>query len=425
MSMEATLFGVELRRRRITAGLSLTYMAGLVHYSKGYLSKIETGRKAPTEDLARRCDAVLEAGGELTSMVPVRSSEAPLPDTNVDSEVWLMSLAPDGAASWFRPVDRRQMLATSAASVLAFRMGGTRPLAAEGTPLDSFSSMFEQFRQLGQTASPSVVLPALIAHTHTVRQLAAQARSDDRGALLALGARYAEFAGWMVQESGDERAALWWTDRAVEMAAAGKDNDLATYSLVRRALVTLYRGDARQTIDLASQAQNAKVPARIRGLAAQRAAQGYALAGDYDACMRSLDQARELLSSARDGSMPVLGTVHLDDPAAMVAGWCLHDLGRPREAAAILDQEILGVPAHALRSQARYGVRRALAHAAAGNLEHACALTSDLLRVVDTVDSATIATDLRRLTHTLARFRTAPSVRQLQPRLTASLHLRA
>ena len=120
--------------------------------------------------------------------------------------------------------------------------------------------------------------------------------------------------------------------------------------------------------------------------------------------------------------MPVLGTANLDDPAAMVAGWCLHDLGRPQEAITILDHEIHQVPAHALRSQARYGIRRALAHAVAGNIDYACSLTSQLIGVVDTVQSATVSTDLRRLARTLARFLTASSVRELQPRLTASLH---
>lgn len=64
-------------------------------------------------------------------------------------------------------------------------------------------------------------------------------------------------------------AALWWTQRAVDLATAGDDPHLAAYGLVRRALVTLYREDAEQTIELARLAQNGGVPPRIRGLAAQ------------------------------------------------------------------------------------------------------------------------------------------------------------
>ncbi|MFE9630857.1 helix-turn-helix domain-containing protein [Streptomyces sp. NPDC006463] len=50
-------------------GLSLADMARRTHYSKGYLSKIETGSKRVTADVARRCDEVLGAGGELLRMV--------------------------------------------------------------------------------------------------------------------------------------------------------------------------------------------------------------------------------------------------------------------------------------------------------------------------------------------------------------------
>ena len=69
MSGQRTLFGAELRRMRNAAGMSLTKMAGLLHYSKGYVSKIETGLKQPTQDFARRCDALLEADGRLAELV--------------------------------------------------------------------------------------------------------------------------------------------------------------------------------------------------------------------------------------------------------------------------------------------------------------------------------------------------------------------
>ena len=58
-------FGTELRRRRVQRGLSLTDLARQIHYSKGYLSKIENGTKPATADLARRCDELLQAQGDL------------------------------------------------------------------------------------------------------------------------------------------------------------------------------------------------------------------------------------------------------------------------------------------------------------------------------------------------------------------------
>ncbi len=423
-------FGPELRRLRTAADLSLTRLAQLLFYSKGHISKIETGLKRPSPELALRCDTLLGAAGTLAALAPARPPEGRSPEattgrTTDDSEVWSMSLAPDGT-SWFQLLDRRQVLAAGAAAVLGFGFSGhdLSATARQAAPLEHFRALFDQLRHLGQTASPAVVLPALIAQTQTLRGIAARSDARTRGPALTLAARYAEYIGWMCQESGNDEAALWWTDHAVELAAEGDDRDLASYALVRRALITFYRNDAAETIELSRRAQAGSAPPRIRGLAAQREAQGHALAGDLYACLRSLDSARVLLATAQpDPEAPVLGSANLIDPAAMVTGWCLHDLGRPAEAAEILDREIARLPPHALRSHARYGIRSALSHAAAGDIDHACVIAAPLLDAAAVVGSATIRIDIRRLAKTLSRFRANGSVRELSPRLAASLHV--
>ncbi|GAB2917364.1 helix-turn-helix domain-containing protein [Streptomyces heilongjiangensis] len=62
-------FPAQLRRLRQERGLSLTDLARRTHYSKGYLSKIETGTKRATVDVARLCDRVLGAEGALLRLV--------------------------------------------------------------------------------------------------------------------------------------------------------------------------------------------------------------------------------------------------------------------------------------------------------------------------------------------------------------------
>jgi tetratricopeptide (TPR) repeat protein/transcriptional regulator with XRE-family HTH domain len=69
MSERAT-FGAELRRLRRAAGLSLTDLADRVHYSKGYLSKVETGLTKPNAALATLCEAELDAAGALAALLP-------------------------------------------------------------------------------------------------------------------------------------------------------------------------------------------------------------------------------------------------------------------------------------------------------------------------------------------------------------------
>ncbi|MFK0254061.1 helix-turn-helix domain-containing protein [Streptomyces sp. NPDC090445] len=70
----AAAFPAQLRRLRVERGLSLAGLARQTHYSKGYLSKIETGAKRVTVDVALRCDRVLEADGALLRLA--REAEA-------------------------------------------------------------------------------------------------------------------------------------------------------------------------------------------------------------------------------------------------------------------------------------------------------------------------------------------------------------
>jgi DNA-binding XRE family transcriptional regulator len=58
-------FGRRLKEYREHRGWSLANLARATHYSRGYLSNLENGRKAPAESVARRCDEVLRANGEL------------------------------------------------------------------------------------------------------------------------------------------------------------------------------------------------------------------------------------------------------------------------------------------------------------------------------------------------------------------------
>ncbi|MFJ1708271.1 multiprotein-bridging factor 1 family protein [Kitasatospora sp. NPDC088346] len=403
-------FGSELRRLRQEAGLSLGRFALAVNYSKGHLSKIERGEKRTPPGLARRCDALLGAEGRLQRLAePDAQPARPAPEDGT----WL--------------VDRRSLLTAGAGSLIGLGLGTSEAVAgtdAVSPTLALFRVQFDQMRQLGQSTDPAVVLPLLEAQTRTVAELAGRGAPADRAGMLLLASRFAEYAGWMAQEAGDNAAALSWTADAVELAQAAGDRDLASYALVRRALVTLYGSDAAQTVALARRAQSSGLPPRIRGLAAQREAQGHALAGDERAALAGLERARALLASADAGSgsgEPVIGTTSLADPAAMVTGWCLYDLGRPREAAEVLDRECARIDPRALRARTRYGLRRALAHAAAGEIEQSCGIAAELLDLTASVPSATVGADVRRLARELSRFRAERAVRDLQPALARAL----
>jgi transcriptional regulator with XRE-family HTH domain len=429
---EGALFGPELRRRRMARGISLAQLAEQVHYSKGYLSKIETGLRQPTSTLARLCDNAVHGGGELSMLAGGALDEEPdrSDGTGVDigsaydAERWVMEMADDGSI-WFQAVNRRHALfvGASALMTLSGALNAPRPGRPESSALDTFTGMFGQLRQLGQQTSPTLLLPTLIAQTHTMRSLATRASGVVRDRSLRLAARYAEYTGWMTQEAGRDRDALWWTDLAVSLAQAGADQELAAYSLVRRALITMYAGDGEQTVALAQQVREHRAAGpRVLGLAAQREAQGHALLGNDKACRIALDQADDLLTSAEDTEpATMLGSSSVANPAALTRAWCLHDLGKPGEAALVFDRELAGVAPGRSRFQARWGLRRALSYASSGEIEHACELTEPLLADIELVESATMRRDLHELSRKLSRHLNRPAVQAVFPALTGTL----
>ncbi|WP_432845928.1 helix-turn-helix domain-containing protein [Amycolatopsis sp. CA-161197] len=97
-----TQFGRELRRIRGERRLTLAALASVTHYSKGYLSKIETGAKPASADLARRLDTALDAGGHL---VRVLTAELARPGADVSPYRGLAAFSGDDSAWFFGRAD--------------------------------------------------------------------------------------------------------------------------------------------------------------------------------------------------------------------------------------------------------------------------------------------------------------------------------
>jgi len=402
MSEPGRSFGAELRWRRLLADVSLAELARRIHYTKGHLSKVENGIRPPTVELARLADAVLGADGRLAALL-----EPGRPDRSTEGAVW-------GGIT----VDTAEIAA--GLTFPARRASG--PAESQGIAAE-FVAVLDQLRRLGRRTGPGTVLPILEGHLRALTGLIKTVDPAERGGLLWVAGRFAEYAGWMVQEAGDDVGALAWTRRAVQLAGEGGDREMAAHALVREALIALYRGDPARTVDLARRAveRSWDLP-RVRASALARQAQGHALGGDERAFRDLIARAGDTYAEAADAGPSPLGSAVLRRPERLAEGWSLYDLGRPGEGAALLRTELAAIPAGERRTLARYGIRCALQFAQDGDLpaarEHAEALVADLRAV----DSATIRHDLRRLITTLGRHRNDRRVRPVLAELRLVQH---
>ncbi|GIG68103.1 helix-turn-helix domain-containing protein [Phytomonospora endophytica] len=402
MSESGRGFGAELRWRRLLADISLAELARRIHYTKGHLSKVENGIRQPTPELARLADVALEADGRLVALLAPGRPDRP----------------DEGTARTGLTVDTAEI----AAGLTFPTRRPTGPAESEDITAE-FTALLDRLRRVGRRSGPATVLPLLDGHLRALTGLIKAVDLPERDGLVWIAGRFAEYTGWMAQEAGDDAAALAWTRRAVALAQASDDREMAAHALVREALIALYRGDPARTVELARNASAlAEGMPRVRASALARQAQGHALAGDEHAYRELMAQAGDAYAEAAEIGPSPLGSAVLSRPEKLAAGWSLYDLGRPGEGAEALRAGLATIPPGERRTHARYGIRRALQLAVAGDVQEACASSEELVADIRAVDSATIRHDLRRLIATFGRHRGRRRVRPVLAELRLVLH---
>ena len=161
------------------------------------------------------------------------------------------------------------------------------------------------------------------------------ARGEVRRMLLSVAGLYAEFLGWMHEESDDFDGADHWTARAMQQAQAAEDRDLVAYAYARMSQLAGRDGDHDRVIGLARAAQREPgISPAMRALALQQEAGGLAQAGAEAACLGCLDEASMLLDAAEQEvtSEYRLGYWADAEHLEMQRASCLLDLNRPHEA---------------------------------------------------------------------------------------------
>jgi transcriptional regulator with XRE-family HTH domain len=188
---EPEAFGAALRSYRIRAGMSLAELAKIVHYSKGYLSKVENGVKTPSVDLARQCDVALGAGGALASgAARYRAASGSAPAYGAGT--WVLRFDPDGGFSFHVAPDGDGAVAPVPSLRLARPDSPASPATGGSDSYPSLLATYHLLQRLGQEMGPGLVLPTLIAQTHAVSRLAAGDTGPGRRRKTLLAAHYAQ-----------------------------------------------------------------------------------------------------------------------------------------------------------------------------------------------------------------------------------------
>ncbi|MGW4212795.1 helix-turn-helix domain-containing protein [Lentzea sp. NPDC004789] len=365
-------FGIALHRLRKEKGMSLAQLSSATHYSKGYLSKLESGVRTATETFARTCDNVLGTDGQLLAVF--RESEVAKAE-----QAQALALLPAPEA----PRDDRADKFRGSVDVYCLQLKETD----------------QTLRRMGHYMSPEVILPMALTNVDTANKVLRSARPGSTGELLKVVASIKEYAGWMAQENGQIELATRLTEEAAAVAEAAGDPRLKVWKLIRSADIALYRGDGLTIVQLTSRTLDSEdVDTHTRSVAWQRRAQGHALLGDRPGCLYALDRAKAFheAGKAEEAERP-LGTTSIAHPIEMTRGWALVDLCSHEEAAVDLRKVVSEIAPGKVRSRVRFTTRLALAYASCGDVDQACETIRTVLADIHRVDSDTVRVDLRAL----------------------------
>jgi tetratricopeptide (TPR) repeat protein/DNA-binding XRE family transcriptional regulator len=471
-------FGAELRRWREQRALSQSRLGERINFDASLIGKTEKAERMPSLELAKACDEVLATGGALARLWPLVDRERQRAETaqRVPSHLAQGSLPgpqpvvggyggarpavgfgnvpvlePEtGVAvsadacvvpvlTWdgkvvFVPVDRRALLVamgTIGGALLAGDTSGVErerlagvmraPERVDVEIVAYLQRVLEEHIVVDKRLGPRQLIGVVTAQIGFIEALRKSARGAVRNQLLIVGARYAEFAGWLYQDAGNAQAAAYWTDRAMEWAHEALDHVLVSYLLMRKSHQARDQQDTQAVIGLAQAAQqvDSPLPARVRALAVQEEAQGHALAGQEVICHRTLDEALELVACSHRDGLPAPGQgrycteVYIQLQRANA--WL--KLGHPQRAIHLYQTQLAKLPAVQQRDRGVYQARHAIAHAAAGDPEQAAALGHTALAIAQQTDSTRIFVELHRLDDALTPHLDLPAIAEFHQAL--------
>ncbi|MCX3061934.1 helix-turn-helix domain-containing protein [Streptomyces beihaiensis] len=344
-------FGVELARLRARRGWTVRELARHASVSEGQICNLESGRRNPTSAVAAACDAATGAGGALIALAE-KARRGTLPGSPVEVD-----------------------------SLIA-----------------GYGRILEELKDIGRSTGPRFVDASLRSVTRVLTDATSHAEGGRRDDIWLMAAKFAEYTGWMAQETGNFAEALRWTDLAVRWGTKGGDEAIAAYALVRRASIAEHRGDTTAAISLADRAEGhpAATPL-IRAHAARREAQGYAAIGDRGACHAALERSQD--HAHHDDRRGARWGPRIENAnPRLIEASCLISLRRFEQAADLFAVELERHPARPndRNSRTRFTIRQAIAMAGVDHLDQACHAIEALLPTIRNLDSATIRAELSR-----------------------------
>lgn len=439
-------FGATLKELREQRRLSLRRLGERAYCSHGYLWDLESGAKRPSASVAKRLDAVLEAGGRLSAMVREMSADSGLHSAVGQPTPEMvpagLEFAPDwrlgfevAAALWQGDMQRRDLLRTAsfnASAYLAPAMGwltatlDERPVGdgdrLVGAPdVEVVRRITAAYRELDNQFGGGHIRDSVVRFLDGEVSALLRGRYDRQTgvALLSAAAEMTQLAGWASYDMNMHGLAQRYLVQALRLAAAAGDRGIGAEILAAMSHQAAYLRSSAEAVALARAADRTAGDAGIAAIQSEAAvleAQGHAVGGDEAACAGALDRAERTLDRADRTADP--HWIGYFDEAYLSAkfGHCFAALGRG-DLALRFAQRSLDMDRRYARGRQFNLALVAVSHAQSGNPERAAAVGMEAADAAEGLNSARARDYLADIARRLAPHAGLPAVRSFAERV--------
>ena len=294
-------------------------------------------------------------------------------------------------------------------------------LASAGAAvITSLRLILEANVQADARIGPAYLIPAVQGQLPVIDQVCRMTRGSDHEQALRLGSQFAEFCGWLYQDSGDYETAMYWTDRALEYAVELDDRRVISYVLMRKSNIATDAGQPGHGLGLANAAlkQDQQLTPRLRAVALRQRANAHALLAETADFAQDTEnafgQATDGVAQEEQDHAPYCTPSFVE----MEAGACWLKLGAAGDAIPVFeDSRARWTATEQVRDHALCLARLATAYARTGEPEPACTIAGELISTANGLGSARVATQVTDLRTSLAPWRKNSDVTDLLHRL--------
>ncbi|MGH3809824.1 MAG: hypothetical protein ACRDRU_25030 [Pseudonocardiaceae bacterium] len=268
----------------------------------------------------------------------------------------------------------------------------------ESALADSLLGTLDLYSDMDNLAGPQSLVSIAPQQLRFVEDLLSNARGKDRTRLLYVGARYAEFAGWVYQDAGALDSAMQMSSTALDFAHEAGDEMLISYILMRRSSIATDAKRPGLALKLADAALGnmPRLPPRYCAVALRQRAHVFAQLGQPDDCASTLELAFTFAERGVDSEKD-LARYCTPEYVEMEAAQCWIDLGQADKAIGTLQHSLAGWKPEFRRDLGLCLARLAVAHVSSGQIENGLIVAGRSLEIACDTKSSRTGEQLARI----------------------------